>query len=146
MVDLNPARRSPRHAVTPLAQRFKIHLQEKVAQVRLSQERLLQALSILIKNAFEASAATDTVTLNVTSSDQQLRLEVRDGGSGMTRETIARLGQSFFTTKPTGKGMGLGLFLVRTFVNQYKGSLEVQSSPGQGTTIALVFPILKNSP
>ena len=48
--------------------------------------------------------------------------------------------EPFFSTKPEGKGMGLGLFLARTFAEQLGGELKVDSHPGQGTSVQLLLP------
>jgi two-component system sensor histidine kinase RegB len=68
------------------------------------------------------------------------RLEVADQGSGMTPEVLTRAGEPFFSTKPAGTGMGLGLFLARTFAEQLGGEMKVDSRPGQGTTVQLLLP------
>jgi two-component system sensor histidine kinase RegB len=67
------------------------------------------------------------------------RLEVLDQGSGMTPEVLSRAGEPFFSTKPTGSGMGLGLFLARTFAEQLGGELRVDSRLGHGTRVQLVL-------
>ncbi|WP_270939301.1 sensor histidine kinase, partial [Falsiroseomonas oryzae] len=65
---------------------------------------------------------------------------VIDGGDGMDAETLARLGEPFFTTKPPGVGTGLGLATVRGFCTRNGGALRFESSPGQGTTAAIWLP------
>jgi two-component system, sensor histidine kinase RegB len=53
---------------------------------------------------------------------------------------LARAGEPFFTTKPTGSGMGLGLFLARSLVEKVGGRLAIASQPGRGTTVSVVLP------
>lgn len=67
-------------------------------------------------------------------------VEVRDEGEGMPAHIIERVTEPFFTTKPTGKGTGLGLAMASGFVQQSRGRLEIDSTPGAGTTIRLLFP------
>ena len=69
-------------------------------------------------------------------------LDVIDRGRGMDAAMLERVGEPFFTTKPTGRGMGLGLFLTRTLVESLGGTLQLSSQPGQGTRarIALRLP------
>lgn len=65
-------------------------------------------------------------------------LEVSDTGSGMDTETIERIFDPFFSTK--GNGRGLGLSATLGIIGSHKGSLAVQSQPGQGTTFCILFP------
>jgi PAS domain S-box-containing protein len=70
-----------------------------------------------------------------------LRLSVSDTGVGMDQATLARAAEPFFTTKPLGKGTGLGLAMARGFAEQSGGMLSIESSPGRGTTIRLWLPV-----
>jgi two-component system sensor histidine kinase RegB len=76
---------------------------------------MVQAISSLLKNAFDASGRDDRVALRFTAHQGMACIEVRDGGAGMADETRRRAGEPFFSTKEPGAGLGLGLFLVRTF-------------------------------
>jgi two-component system sensor histidine kinase RegB len=96
-----------------------------------------QALLVLLRNAFDASSAEKTVTLAVRQSDRRIRLEVRDEGCGMSEEMLRRAGEPFFTTKEPGRGMGLGLFLVRLVAQQCGAIFAIDSRPGAGTTAVL---------
>jgi PAS domain S-box-containing protein len=69
---------------------------------------------------------------------------VVDKGSGMPPEVLRRATEPFFTTK--GPGTGLGLAMVHGFVQQSHGKLEIESEPGQGTTVKMVFPVADNAP
>jgi len=67
-------------------------------------------------------------------------LTVSDTGSGMDGETLERATEPFFTTKPPGKGSGLGLPMVYGFVMQHRGALRLRSQPGKGTSVELWLP------
>lgn len=101
---------------------------------------LARALRAVIANALQAAPAPAPVVVRA-SLDATLRhLVVEDAGCGMDPEVLARAGEPFFTTRAEGRGMGLGLFLARTFAEQLGGSLEVDSAPGRGTRVALAWP------
>ena len=70
---------------------------------------------------------------------EDVRLVVRDTGTGMTAETQARAFDCLFTTKPAGRGTGLGLASVRWAVEQCGGSVHLHSATGEGTTFTILF-------
>jgi len=67
-------------------------------------------------------------------------LSICDTGSGMTQEVKAHLFEAFFTTKPKGKGTGLGLTTCQTIVKQFGGYIDLESEIGSGTTFKIYFP------
>lgn len=74
------------------------------------------------------------------SPGQYVSLGVRDTGTGMPPEIIARAFDPFYTTKPTGQGTGLGLSMVYGFAGQSGGSVRIDSDIGQGTTVTIYLP------
>jgi CheY-like chemotaxis protein len=81
-----------------------------------------------------------TLTIATSLKASQVSIEVRDDGVGMTAEVRDRVFEPFFTTKDVGKGSGLGLSQVYGFVRQSEGHVEIDSTPGAGTTVRLLLP------
>ncbi len=107
----------------------------------LPQLSLLQSLAALIKNGCEASRFQKHLFVRLKSQEEGVLIEVQDEGEGMNDETLSKISEPFFTTKPPGSGMGLGLFLVRMFAEQMKGTLDIQSERGRGTRVSLWIPM-----
>jgi signal transduction histidine kinase len=113
---------------------------------------LREALINLVFNAVDALTEGGTVTLATLLEDRagsdrnrppkrQLVIEVRDNGVGMDEETRRRCLEPFFSTKLQRGGTGLGLPMVYGMMQRYQGQLEIESTPGVGTTMRLIFPI-----
>ena len=69
-------------------------------------------------------------------------LEIKDSGEGISPEIQERIFEPFFTTKSVGEGSGLGLSVVHGIVKSHHGEIEVQSSPGNGTSVRIFFPAI----
>lgn len=117
---------------------------------------LLQALMNLCINARDAMPDGGTLTIETRhvhlaeAIDKALpgdyvRVAVCDTGCGIDAEIQERVLEPFFTTKPPGKGTGLGLAMVYTILQQHCGFIQIESEVGCGTTIALHFPVLRHS-
>ncbi len=73
-------------------------------------------------------------------SGSYVMIAVKDAGTGMPPEVLARAVEPFFTTKEAGKGSGLGLSMVYGFAQQSAGQMRIETEPGQGTTVRLYLP------
>ena len=98
-----------------------------------------EALLNLVQNALDAMVGGGTLGLRTVVSEDEVRLEVRDTGTGMSAEVRERAFEPFFTTKGRD-GTGLGLAEVYGIVKRHRGQTQIESMPGVGTTIRLVFP------
>jgi signal transduction histidine kinase len=114
---------------------------EADGNVAMRPGRLAQALVNLVLNARDATPEGGVIALRVHAPDAStLVIAVADGGIGMSDATRARLFDPYFTTKPAGKGTGLGLFMVQRAVRDADGTIAVQSAVGQGTTFTITLP------
>ncbi|MFP4580819.1 MAG: PAS domain S-box protein [Candidatus Sumerlaeia bacterium] len=99
-------------------------------------------LSVRLEDCFLSSSQASAY-LNL-KAGHYVRLQISDTGHGMDEETLKRIFEPFFTTKERGEGTGLGLAMIHGIVMNMKGSINVQSEPGKGTSFTLFFPTLQN--
>ena len=116
-----------------------------VPAVRMDEVRLGQVLVSLLVNAAHAiapgDAARNEVSVRARADEQgSVVIEVRDSGSGMSREVMKRVFEPFFTTKNIGAGTGLGLSIVRGMVRAVGGDIQVESKIGNGSLFRVVLP------
>ncbi len=98
------------------------------------------AVMNLCINAIDAMIDGGTLTLSTGASGDRVSLGVEDTGVGMDQNVKERVFEPFFTTKAAGKGTGLGLSMVYGVVHAMAGRIELDSAPGKGTSITLIFP------
>jgi signal transduction histidine kinase len=108
------------------------------APVALDNDALKQVYLNLILNALDAMPEGGTLTVAAEERGGRCAMRIADTGAGMPAEVLARIGEPFHTTKPTGSG--LGLFLSRRLVQGAGGTLEVESAPGRGTACTVRLP------
>lgn len=127
--------------------RFSLSLDEDLPLIRGNYQRLEQVLINLIQNACQALPDPNRgicVTTQSLQDGKWLLCEVQDEGIGIPQENLDRLSDPFFTTKPEGSGMGLGLSISSGIVLEHGGRLEFESEPGQGTRARVLLPLEKN--
>lgn len=109
-------------------------------------DHLTQILMNLLLNAADAmQGITDPARLRIRVSTRRtgdaIHLSVADHGRGMTPEVLARAFDESFTTKPAGQGRGIGLFVCKSLIEKFGGSIELVSYPDQGTTATVRIPM-----
>jgi two-component system sensor histidine kinase RegB len=109
--------------------------------LRIPPRAVEQALHGVLKNAQDASPRDASVEFAVARVGDLVEFTVRDRGAGMDADVLARIGEPFFTTKPAGRGMGLGLFLARAVVERLGGEVTLASAPREGTTARIAVPV-----
>lgn len=101
--------------------------------------QLSQVLLNLLRNALQAPLRLETLRVDIAEHvvGDSVVLTVSDNGRGMPPEVMEQIGSAFFTTKP--EGLGVGLSISRTIVQQHGGQLQIESQAGQGTEVRVVL-------
>jgi two-component system sensor histidine kinase RegB len=110
-------------------------------KIKVPVDGLSQALRGLVQNALDADDSDRPVRISLSHNSTSWQMQIRDQGPGMTPDQLRRVSEPFFTTKPPGKGMGLGVFLAQNVVNRLSGTIQFQSQTGAGTTVTVELPI-----
>ena len=108
--------------------------------VRMVEDHLVLVLVNLMINAGDAMSDGGTLTISARARDKFVDLCVRDTGHGMSPDVLAKVKAPLFTTKPGGRGTGLGLAVCDNVVRSVGGALTIKSAPGLGTEVAISLP------
>jgi signal transduction histidine kinase len=136
-------------AVLPPTISLKVETGMQPRAVEADPTQVEQVVANLVLNARDALPKGGRVEVRLGGGASQdgrpgTTVEVEDNGMGMSPETVAKVGQPFFTTKEAGRGTGLGLASVKSILNQLGGEMTVRSQEGVGTTVRLWFPLVAN--
>ncbi|HET9276113.1 MAG TPA: ATP-binding protein [Gemmatimonadales bacterium] len=118
--------------------------QEPLPAILANDEQMVQVLMALMLNAVDAMEDGGTLTLRTRrhgGKADEVVLEVQDTGAGIPEHDLGKIFEPFYTTKPPGRGTGLGLSICYGIVEQHLGRLEVDSTPGLGSTFRVFLPI-----
>jgi putative PEP-CTERM system histidine kinase len=120
----------------------KFQIMDAGLKVLADRERLERVLGHLIQNAIEATPRDGSVTVALQRQGDAVLISITDTGEGMSEEFIReRLFKPFESTKSAG--MGIGVFESREYIGELGGTLDVASTPGQGTTFTVLLPLHK---
>lgn len=123
---------------------LKLIVPRHLPKARADRNSVLAVLDNLISNAVKYSPAGGTVTVRLSRHDRRVRVEVQDQGSGISAEEMPKLFGRFvkLSTQPTGgeHSTGLGLYIVKKFVEMMKGRVWCESTPGKGSTFVVELP------
>ncbi len=124
------------------AHRNRVHIlcDPKNPTVSIAPDRLKFILASVVQNALEASALDSPIYVQSKENNEQVIIEVRDQGRGMTKEELHHLGEPFFSSKPHRKGAGLSLSKVFYWLSSSGGSIDVKSVLDLGTTVTMILP------
>jgi two-component system sensor histidine kinase HupT/HoxJ len=109
-----------------------------------SADHLQQAIMNVVRNAIDATSALAAPTLRITArmGSGRVRVTFADNGPGIPQENLARVLEPFFTTKPVGAGVGLGLAIAHGVVERHGGRIEPGNAPGGGAVFTVDLPDL----
>lgn len=130
---------------------IKIDIPPETPNVFVDSAQIASAISNIICNGLE-SYETDTnpsakpgkgpieIKAFADKAEGTVSIQVIDSGRGMDEETLAKAAQPFFSAKPAGRKRGMGLAHAQRLIEINKGTLEITSQPGKGTTVTIVLP------
>ncbi|MEP6911673.1 MAG: PAS domain S-box protein [bacterium] len=121
---------------------------DDLPSVQADTQQLRQVFLNLLTNASDAMPEGGTLTIRarrgvLETGPPAVVIEFSDTGKGVQPQDLPKLWEPFFTTKPEGKGTGLGLPICRRAVEEHGGTIDLESLPGQGTTVRINFPAME---
>ncbi|MFN4341028.1 MAG: PAS domain S-box protein [Azonexus sp.] len=127
--------------------RMQVNLPESLPELDIDPAKMQQAIINVLSNAYKYSPQGGPIQISAWQRERggacQVAIVVRDHGIGMSAEQVARVFERFFRADPSGNipGTGLGMSLVKEIMEHHGGSVEVDSEPGQGTSVLLWLPV-----
>ena len=153
-VSINGAIEDAIELTRPLVRYSKIAIEKRLDPanplVMGEKERLQEIFTALILNAYDAMPGKGTLAIATALADKQdsIKIDVSDTGNGIQPQDISRIrdGEPFFTTQEAKRKLGLGLVTTREIVTKHKGTMDIQSTVGKGTTFVIQLPALQKEP
>ena len=130
--------------LTPQASKRGVALRVETSEsttLHADPDQVQQIIVNLTLNAIDACERGGSVALRAKSRGQNVVLEIDDDGQGIPPEVQKQVFDPFFTTKKRGQGTGLGLWVVAQLVRAQSAEIELDSAPGQGTKVRVVWPV-----
>ena len=121
--------------------KIKTDYAEKPENVYASTNQLRQVFLNMVSNARDAMPEGGTLTVKVYSGGGFVTIEFSDTGVGIAKDNLDKIFDSFFTTKSSVKGVGLGLSVCYGFIRDHGGDIKVESRQGEGTTFRISLPV-----
>lgn len=131
-------------AMTAQRKKIQMHLDtthfSSSADVVADKEKLARIVFNLLSNALKYTPAGGFIHVSLTDEGERLRIEVKDSGKGIDKEELTKVFERFFQAKGAASGTGIGLALVKSFVELHHGEVRVESEPGKGTCFIVLLP------
>src|SRR5579872_3379269 len=131
-----------RHQLELVGIELQLKFADDLPRVPCDPEQIEQVLLALIMNAVDAMPRGGNLWIETRLNHDKtdIDIQVRDDGSGIAPDVLPQIFEPFMTTKERGRGVGLGLAISRGIVERHRGSIEVESELGQGTTFTVTLP------
>lgn len=113
---------------------------QQIPKITADPEKLQQVFLNLLINAIDAMPEGGKLSIALERDGAFSLVRIADSGGGIPRDQIERIFEPFYTTKPAGRGNGLGLVVVKGILDEHGGSIDVRSEPGEGTEFTVRFP------
>ena len=113
----------------------------ELPEVQCYPQELNQVFMNILVNAAQAIEKQGEIRIATRAVDGQVEVAISDTGSGIQKENLSKIFDPFFTTKEVGKGTGLGLNMAYNIIQRHKGTIEVNSQVGKGTTFTIRIPV-----
>lgn len=130
-------------AMTAQRKKIQLHLDTShfsSADVVADKEKLARIVFNLLSNALKYTPAGGFIHVSLADEGERLRIEVKDSGKGIDKEELTKVFERFFQAKGAASGTGIGLALVKSFVELHHGEVRVESEPGKGTCFIVLLP------
>lgn len=129
--------------------RLHLELPKKTVALSYDEVRIRQVIDNLLSNAIKyTKGICDRIDVSVVDQDTQALIIIKDEGIGMTEEELSQIYKKFFraqTGKSVVSGLGLGMAIVKNIIESHKGTIEIVSQRGVGTTVTVALPKTANS-
>lgn len=130
-------------AMTAQRKKIQMHLDTShfsSADVVADKEKLARIVFNLLSNALKYTPAGGFIHVSLADEGERLRIEVKDSGKGIDKEELTKVFERFFQAKGAASGTGIGLALVKSFVELHHGEVRVESELGKGTCFIVLLP------
>lgn len=122
---------------------LKVDLDPEIQHIDVDPDRISEAIINLLSNALDACKSGDEIVFKTYQCNDPrigVCITIQDSGEGISEESMPKIMEPFFTTKPIGQGSGLGLPITRRIVEEHDGIFQLRSVPSQGTVIDIFLP------
>ena len=116
---------------------------EELPKIDCFPNQLVQVFTNIFINASHAVKKAGTLTIKTSNSNNEIRISIKDSGTGIPEKILPKIFDPFFTTKEPGKGTGMGLSISYSIIKKHQGVITAQSTVGEGTEFKIILPVGK---